>query len=244
MEKRPEHKFPTAEARKEEARKLFLVEPDAIVVLSMGIVRREGKENSSYKSTSYDDTDSHGLLGGGKAAVIAGAEAHKLFPEATLVTNSYTKGVVEPTHAAVMARELQTYGVPEDLLVLEEESVSTSTELTELIKVADTKGWKKIAIITNDFHRERTEEMYSHLGTLFGADDPEFMTAFERFKEAGGSIEFVEAESLLKLRDIRYEPLIDRVHETEAYHKRVEMEQKGLEQLKDGTYGQKRPSST
>ncbi|MBI4054038.1 MAG: hypothetical protein HY397_01775 [Candidatus Doudnabacteria bacterium] len=71
-------------------RELFGGNPDAIAVLSAGIIPRA--KQPGYKTTEYAHLDPHGLLGGGKARVIAGAEAAFIFPEAKIIANSYEPG--------------------------------------------------------------------------------------------------------------------------------------------------------
>lgn len=95
--------------------------PDAIVVLSADIVESQNL-TEGYKSTSYADLDVRGLLGGGKARVVAAVEAARYFPNAMIITDSRDRNPSRnrPTHAEIYASEIEYLGVPKERLLLEE----------------------------------------------------------------------------------------------------------------------------
>ena len=88
--------------------------PDAILALSGSIVAfKEGVVKEGYKkhkSPSYADLDNKGLISGGKARVIATAEASIYFPDAKIITNSRDgkSESIRPSHASVYKHELLT----------------------------------------------------------------------------------------------------------------------------------------
>lgn len=212
---------------------IFHDEPDVIATLSAGIK----KVGEQYHSPSYADTDPLGLLSGGKARMIATVEAHTYFPDAMFLTNSHTKGKAddEPTHAKVVARELVEYGIPEDHIVLQENSTNTITELIELVKVSVDNNWRIVSVISNEYQIPRIQEFINSLDKFVG-NDSAFATALKKFKEEGYKINLVSAEDILSVRSPHYDTLIEKVKKTEAYEERVAAETKGTEQIKDGSY--------
>ncbi|MDO8576469.1 MAG: ElyC/SanA/YdcF family protein [bacterium] len=214
--------------------------PDALVVLSMDIVEAPAREGG-YKSGSYADVDVRGLTSGGKGDVIAAAEAAKYFPDAMVVTDTRDRDESRgrPTHARIYAEEIERLGVPKERILLEEISTSTITELVELIKLSAVRNWKHVAVIVNDFHRARTEEMLARLPSLADPNDRDFTDALRQFKARGGEIACVTAEEILLIRDPRYARLLDKVRNTEVYKARVRVEEQGIRDLREGTYRKK-----
>jgi DUF218 domain len=238
MEKRGEQYNEKAEKINE----IFRIRPDAIFVLSAGIIPIETpRGDAQYKTTAYSDVDHKGFLGGGKARIIAAAEASSFFPEAPLVTDSYSaqKSGEEPTHAEVMAEELQHYGVPKERIIKEERSVDTITELVEMIKLAALHKWHNIAVVSNAYHIPRIQEMYRQLDTLASKDDTDFGAAMKEVAQNPIEISFVSAEDILPIRSEHYVKLIEEMENTSAFKNRVAAEEQGLKQLREGTYGKR-----
>lgn len=192
------------------------------------------RTNKPYETTSYSDETASGTLGG-KARVIAAAEIARVFPDIQIVTSS-KDDINSETHAKVMADELiNQYGVNKDRITLEENSVSTQTELIEMVKMAIKNNWQSVAVLTNDYHLARNLEMFVNLDKLADPKDEEFKTAWEKF-QADVSCVFIGAETILPLRSPRYETLIEKVEETESYKRRLEFEAKGVQALEEKTY--------
>lgn len=109
--------------------------PDAIFILSGGIVQTD---KGRSKSTAYPEHDYLGFTGGGKARVVAAAELAQFFPDSKIIANSYVTtpdDKVEP-HARVYKEELLRLGVQEDRILIQENSFNTITEIIEMVKLA------------------------------------------------------------------------------------------------------------
>lgn len=206
--------------------------PDVLFVLS-GAITHKGNRNYEYSSTSYADEDEHGILGG-KARIIAAAELGKFFPEVTIVTTSRVEPD-QPTHASVMAKELIAMDIPESQIVLEERSNSTRTEIIEMVKLAQANGWRKIVVLSSDYHLPRIQEMFSNLKNLSNDEDETFN---EKLAWCRGNVEihFMAAEDILPIRNGHYASLVHKAGMTEQYRKRVASEQEGIEQMRNGQY--------
>lgn len=232
----------------EQMREIFHGAPDAVFVLSGGIIPQEGAERNRepYKTTAYSDLDNKGFLGGGKARVIAAAEASELFPDATIVATSLIPKEREmglPTHAEVIAEELALRGVAKKRIFKEEKSLNTITELIEMVKLAVMKNWQHVGVISNDYHLSRLKEMFARLADLADSADAEFASAYPMFQERKITTTFVAAEDILPLRSTHYVKLIEDAKKSEAYQNRVEAEAQGLKDLQEGKYGKKKKTS-
>jgi len=213
--------------------------PEAIFILSGGT---EWSKERGYYTPSYDEPDFTGLASGAHFRVIAAAEAAKCFPEIKIVPTGklITHGIAEKEHfpndAKVMADELVAMGVKEDQIMLEEESVSTLTELLEMIKMARENGWERVAVVTNRWHLPRVRMMYEKLETIEGLCSDEEKEMIEDFKQNGAEVKIVSAEDITDNISEEYKEQIKEIEQREAFKERLTAEQKGIEDLKSGRY--------
>ena len=155
-------------------------------------IQKKGKEDfEKWSSTSYTKKDAHGFLAGGHARVIAAAEIASKFPNLKLITTSRYKPE-DPIHAEIYKEELERLGVPEGRIDMEVNSTSTLSSLVEMAKMSTKNEWKKVAVLTSDYHIDRVEALYSHLKELasrFNINDEEFEKSWELIKN--GNLEVV-----------------------------------------------------
>lgn len=215
---------------------------DALFVMDCDITKKGKGEFERWASTSYTKKDAHGFLAGGRARVIAAAEIAEEFPDLKIVTTSYWNPE-DPIHAEIYKKELEKLGVDDERIEMEVKSRSTLASLVELVKMADKNGWKKVGVLTSDYHVERVREMYNHLDELakkFKLDDQEFQEDWQKIKDQGVlEIFMVSAEDILPERNPKYSAIIEAVRNSDAYKNRVMAEKRGVQQIKDGTYGNK-----
>ena len=240
FEKNQEEILEKSPEEKKEIYAEMLGDSEAVFVMDADIKKvRRGKEEV-FKSTSYGDVDVHGYLAGGHSRVVAAAELAEFFPDLKIITASRYKED-DPAHAEVYAAELKRLGVPDDQIEMEKRSRSTIASLVEMVKMAKENKWEKMAILTSDYHVPRTQEMLRQLAVLaerFDLSDSEFLDVWKHFDEGKGlEVRFLSSEQILPLRDRRYQKLIEEVKKLPAYKARLEAEERGLKQLKDGTYG-------
>jgi|GEM_PF-3997562 len=215
---------------------------EAIFILSADARGIGEEKNEKYRPDSYSDVEDHGSMGGGHARVIAAAEVGQYFPDVKLVATSLAPKK-SLSLARVYAKELGNLGIPEEQIRLEEKSTSTLTELVEMVKMAKANSWEGVAVLTSESHLERVREMMNKLGDLAGGldlADKEFIDAWESFgKGKSLQVRFLSAEEILPMRDPRYADIIEKTKSTEIYKKTVAAEKRGVQQIKDGTYGKK-----
>lgn len=203
--------------------------PESIFVLSGGIIRKDDE----YKSPSYSETDDHGLITGGKARSIAAAKISEIFPDINFVTTS-RRLKEEPTHASVVAAEMERFGAKQENIILEENSWDTYSEMIEMIKMAQREGWSRVAIVTNDYHVPRAKEFFIQLEKL-SEQDKETMESISKFKQQV-EVSFIPAEKILESTSGHYKNLISKVRESDNYKDRLAAEQRGIEALRSGDY--------
>lgn len=228
-----------SEAKVEKYREM-IGDSKAIFVLAMS--DREVGTHGAHRPDSYSNIDTKGFMGGGHANVIAAAEIAQYFPEIKIVTTSYDqKG--KPTLAETYAQELKRLGVSEERIGLEEKSTNTLTELFEMVKLAKKHDWASVSVLTNENHIERVQAMLDHLEELAKKSkvgDKEFFESWDHFEKGKKlQIHLSSSEEVLPLRDSRYTKIIEAMRSSDAYKKRVEAEKRGVQQIKDGTYGKK-----
>lgn len=213
--------------------------PDAIFILAGGMkVRARAGGPPRLTSTGYSETEkAEQLICGGKARVIAAAEVARTVREVTLVPTSTDPDDPE-SNARLVARELQHYGVSPERLVLEERSRSTLTEMIELVRLTNARGWRKVVVLTNDFHIPRAREMFDRLETLCNPSDETLLAALAHVR-ANVAVRFVAAEEIMPYRSDHYRTVIEAVHRSLGYQKRLQAEQRGIEDLRAGRYGQR-----
>jgi uncharacterized SAM-binding protein YcdF (DUF218 family) len=189
---------------------------DAIVVLSAGTVPR-GDGSGKYRSTTFEEADAFGVLGGYER-VRATALLAQQYPAAVVVTTSKRISGKKPTHAYVVALELEYLGVSTDRIILEENSINIMTQISEVVALAKSRGWKKIALVTDEHFIPRASAMCDGVS-------PE-----------GIEVEFVSAGKVLGVVDRELLQRYEELKRTESFKKRLEAETRGIVALERGKY--------
>ena len=208
--------------------------PDAIFILSGGTVKRD----RGFTTASYGDTQGeYGVLGG-KARIIAAVELVKYFPETKLVmTATHYPTPEDPSQSSVMADELRKLGVKQQQIVTEEYSKSTYDELSRIVALSRDNKYRRVVVLTNEYHVPRAEEMLNRLGELAAnRNDTNLVMDVSKFNEEVNTT-FIAAEDILIKRNPHYAKVIKEVQKLPGYRQRLLAEDRGLEALRSGTYG-------
>lgn len=190
--------------------------PDAIVVFSAGAVPYEEGERTRWRTTTYDDRDAFGTLGG-RDRVEAAALLAKKYPDACLVTTSRNFTSDLPTLADVYAGELCDLGIARDRIVGEKESINTGTAVQQVVRLATEKGWEQLLFLSSGFQIPRIKAF------------------FER-TESGITADLISSESILAAVDEAFAARFAEVQKTPAYKERLAAEARGLAALQAGAY--------
>lgn len=213
--------------------------PDAIFIFSSSIIKDEGRGH--YRTLSYSDLGEHGLVTGSRTRVIAGAKIAEAIPGVPIVTNSFNRfNTDEPTMASVFKKELIARNVDPSRFMSEEKSFSTITQIIEMVKMAAEQGWTKLAVVGNDWHFPRVREMYQQLGDIVSYEDPKqnahFQAALKQYRGSGALVSFVDAEAIMRVIHPLYGDYHEAVAKMPAFRKNLEIEAKGLHDLRSGRY--------
>jgi uncharacterized SAM-binding protein YcdF (DUF218 family) len=194
-----------------------MTNPDAIVVLSAGTVSyTDSGGRVCYRLTTYEDRDAFGTMGGSERAE-ATAILSQQYPSVTVVATARRMDGGLPTLAETMEEELVRLSVPGERIIREENSTTTSSQVSEALKLAQMKGWENIIFVTSEYHVPRTKAMYEALEADIHAD-------------------FASAERVLIENNPDFQKVFDEVKATQAYKDRLAAEARGIEALRNGEY--------
>lgn len=213
---------------------------DAIIVLAGQLLKRKEK----YYPTDYRHEDQFGMLGAGMrmAAVIELYFQKKaknfVFSGGASGKNKAAHGQDVPTEAEVYKDkflrslaglkkrkdfEKKFENIEEPDITLEDKSVNTASNIKEVLQMIQDKGWKKVAIVSSDYHIPRITALYQQV-----------------LKKLGGvqiDISFLSAENVAKEAEPgKYDEVIERAYKSSGAEKRIASEAKGLADLKSGKY--------
>lgn len=202
---------------------------DAVVILGGGL-RREG---DIFSPATYADSDEFGMLGG-HMRVIAGVELLRRAESDTFV---FTTGIYEKNkarlgpdvlpeadvYAAHFLEQMASMNLSRPQIVLESASKTTLENMSELVRIIEAQGWKRVAIVSNTYHLPRIEALYEHL--------------FKLRPDLHVDIAFLSAEEIVRsVLPGRYDEEIEAAYASPAAVKRAESEARGLRDLENGTY--------
>jgi hypothetical protein len=161
--------------------------------------------------------------------VIAGAHLWKGDKTQTVVASGgrgqYADSKDVHTPSSVLRRELIDLGVAPERIIEEDQSGNTFAQLTNIIPIV--KNFSLINFVSNEWHLPRIRAMIDHVEDL----------AFLRTP----SVNLISAEEVLLQSDVKqWEYIIERARNSHGIQKRIELEEKGVKQIREGTYRFKR----
>jgi len=190
--------------------------PDAIVILSGDIVAYEKDRQTHWRSTTFEEGDAFGVLGG-HDRVEAAALLSKKYPNAYLVTTSRRLDGKLPTLAQVYADELRDLGVDEKMIVKEERSSNTQTTVTFALQLAKERGWKNILFVSSGYHLSRIQAFYENEKSTIAATT-------------------IASESVIIENNPARAEFFEKLRKSPSYQERVADEGRGIEALRAGAY--------
>ena len=203
----------------------FVNKKTAIVILGGGLKK---DETGKWRTTNYDEPDDNFGVSGDRLRVVAAGYLYKNNPEQIIIASG-GKGQLKdipdaPTVSEVLRKELMELGVPEKIIIEEKNSGNTYQQLQEIKKIINDKKLKNIGILSNEWHLPRTKEMMETL--------PELKEIFNLTK-----VEFLSAEKIcLEYDRETWQEIIEQAYQSEELKKQIELEQKGVQDIKEGRY--------
>jgi len=194
---------------------------NALVILGGGIKNDNGK----WRTTNLDEGDTFGVAGG-RIRVVAG---RLLFGQgfSSLIVASGSRGQYKdiagvPTLSEVIKTELMELGVPAGNIIEDDESGNTHQQLKFVKLLIDSRQMRKVAIVSNEWHLPRIKAMIEHSPHLTGL---------------AGCVKLIAAEkAVIKYGELNWQDKIAKARKSEGLKKRIALEKKGIEDIRNGKY--------
>lgn len=201
---------------------------DVVVVLA-GNIRKT--KNRGWVTTSYKEGKEKSI--GAHARIIAAGELYKLgeankFILSTGRTVTFSGTDIPdssaPTEAAVMKKELLREGVPDENIILEENSTTTLTNAQEVAKILrEHPEFIRIGVLTSFWHLERSMVMFES----------------QRLDLEGKMLIPLNADEIVAEISHRHAKIVKDMATSETIGKRIDAEVKGVKLFKEGKYQSK-----
>lgn len=209
---------------------------DAVIVLGMNITPVQG----GFAPTTYKDHDEYGFLAG-EMNVIAAVHLYTQDITNTLVfstgTSKKTKaayGENAPTEASVYSadflKRLQAYrdshpeaaNLADPIIILEDRSVNTYSNLTECLEIIISQGWKRVAIMSARYHIPRAQMLFDMATKNLNLH---------------AQVDFIMAEDIVVAAEPgKYDDYIAEAYASEWGQKRLAIEAQGKRDMEAGRY--------
>jgi hypothetical protein len=190
--------------------------PDAIIVFSGGTVPYEEGGETRWRTTTYDNVDAFGTMGG-RERVDAVALLAKKCPQAYIVATSKRMTGESTTLAEVYAAEIEALGVPRERIIQETVSTTAANQVREALRLAGEKGWQKLIFLSSEFQLPRIMAFYGET-------------------DSNIRVEAISSESVLIEHDPSFALRFEEIKQTDAYQTRLASEARGIAAIKAGTY--------
>ena len=194
---------------------------DVIVLLAGDI---EKGHDGEWKTSPYDN------FGASYATwrVLAVAAISKNYPDKKIIVSGgfslYRKEAC-PSIAEVSARELIDYGIGENLILKEDKSHNTYSQLINVLALCKSLEFKNVIFVTSIWATNRVESLCSYI----------LLDTGNELKDI--TIKFLAAETVLLDDDPdMWQSTIERVLQSEEIQMRIKMEQNGVFDIKNGRY--------
>lgn len=202
-----------------------LQDMDVICILAGGMIQENGK----WRSTYYNEKgDNFGVLGD-FVRVIAGSVLFKHNKNICIITSGgkgQFKNIPDAPNLSTMLKdELISLGVSEKSILEEDKAGNTYSQLVELSEIITKRNWKKVGVISNEWHLPRIQTMVEYNEILK-----------KLFSEK--NIIFISAEKIViaydESRDWKH--IIQKAYESKELQNRINLENKGVQDIKEGKY--------
>lgn len=195
---------------------------DALVLLGGGNIK---KNNGKWRTTNLDEGDILGIAGG-RIRVVAGQLLFNSGASNLIIASGgrgqYKNVAGVPTLSRVIKNELVELGVPANNILEDRKSDNTHEQLKFVKLLTGSRQMKKIAIVSNEWHLPRIKAMIEHSPNLTGLT---------------GCVKLIAAEKVvIKHGKLNWQDKIAKVRKSEGLKKRVALEKKGVEDIKNGKY--------
>lgn len=196
----------------------------AVAILGGGLYKNN---NGTWRTTGFSEGDDFSV-DGSSIRVIAGYYLHKLDPSFLIITSGgkgqYINISDAPTLSSVIKNELIKLGVPIKKIVEESKSNNTYQQLQELHKIIIKNNINELFIISNSYHLPRIIAMLDN-------------NVFSKKIISKNIIKLLSAEEIaINHNPKKWKKEINEAYKSKSIKKRIELEEKGVEDIKNGVY--------
>ena len=195
----------------------------AIFVLAGGF-NQDGK--GEWHSSTFGNPATVGMSGS-YVRITAAALLWRSMPDSVVVPSG-GRGAADhllPPNlylSTIMRRELEVVGVPSSAIIEENQSGNTFSQLKVLVDLVHQYNWTKVTIVSSRFHLPRGQAIV------------ECLKGMESLRSVA---EYVSAESVVLAKaPAEWCTAIDATYASDEFKKLIELEAKGVEQLRLGQY--------
>lgn len=185
------------------------------------------KTPTGWRTTNFQENGDLFGVAGDRLRVLAAAELYKsLASENVYIIASGGKGQLKhlngPFLSCVLKKELVEAGIPLRAIVEESKSNNTYEQLKESSKVLKKRNNKNAILISNKYHFPRIKA---------------FIESDKNLKNRLNKLQFKSAEEILiKANAKKWEQFLKKVYASHDMKIRIQSEQRGIKQIKNGTY--------
>ena len=195
-----------------------------IVVLGGAMIKGE---NGIWRTSNYNEPgDKFGPQGDWMRVVAAAYLCRR--PEDFIIVSGGAGQLCDvagaPPVSSVIKKELIELGVPREKIIEESQSGSTYQQLLELKRLAAELKPEKVIIVSNGWHLPRIRAMIEYCAELK-----------EFFQQI--NFDLISAEKVaIENEPERWEKIIENAFKSEGMQRRIALEEKGVQDIKEGKY--------
>jgi len=202
-----------------------MLNKQAIVVLGGGLIK---DKNGVWRTCNFNDPGDKDGITGDRLRVVGANFLYQDDPENIVISASYKGKFINddgyPPIAEVLAKELIELGVPEDKIIEEKKSNNTYENLIEVGKILGELNINSIRIVTNRWHAGRVKAMLEY--------NQKINNLYKNVQ-----VEVIEGETVAIEHDPEaWKKIVEEAYSSKAMAKRMELENIGIKQIKNGTY--------
>ena len=193
---------------------------EVIIVLGGWFVQ---EPDGNWRTTNFKEAGDNLGMTGDRVRVVAASFLGKKYPKLKIMVSGSSGRLSHiedcPTLSAVLKKELIELGVNPENIIEEEKSTGTYQQLKNSLTIIQGLGLGRIGIVSNEYHLPRIRAFLEHV------------------PHSNLWIELISAENIAIDNDPEYwKKEIENAYTSTDMKKRISLEQKGVQDLKDGKY--------
>ena len=193
---------------------------EVIIVLGGWFVQ---EPDGNWRTTNFKEAGDNLGMTGDRVRVVAASFLGKKYPKLKIMVSGSSGRLSHiedcPTLSAVLKKELIELGVNPENIIEEEKSTGTYQQLKNSFEIVRRLNLSKVGIISNEYHLPRIEAFLEHVPNL------------------NCQTELISAEKVAIDNNPEYwKKEIEDAYASEDMKKRIALEQKGVQDLREGKY--------